>query len=204
MVCSYWQWPRPRPRPIKNGLYRILWRYTHCTETETEADAIGLCTQFIGLGLTPGIGSYSGSKPLLLPYFVQICKTEEWSFHSNNKRCFYINDRRYLLKWYLWRTTLKLMNKHLYFTMQLLPHLHLWNRCVEWFHQIWSERQSPVGITVYGRSGRSDWHRSPWWWTELQRWSSRDILFLFSLRYLSVKFDTHGKSHIQHEISSAE
>ena len=39
MAQSHWQWPRLRQRPIKNGLYRIVWRCTHCTETETETDS---------------------------------------------------------------------------------------------------------------------------------------------------------------------
>ena len=49
----------------KYGLYSNVWNNTHHTETETVAetvtDAIGSCTQFLGLGL----GSVSVSKPLL-------------------------------------------------------------------------------------------------------------------------------------------
>ena len=35
MALSDWQWPRP----IKNGLYRIMWRCTHCTETDNNTDS---------------------------------------------------------------------------------------------------------------------------------------------------------------------
>ena len=39
MAQSHWQWPRPRQRPIKNGLYRTVWKCSYCTETETETDS---------------------------------------------------------------------------------------------------------------------------------------------------------------------
>ena len=37
MVSSHWQWPRPIP--IKNGLQRIVWRCSHCTEIEDNTDS---------------------------------------------------------------------------------------------------------------------------------------------------------------------
>ena len=38
--------------PIKNGLYRIIWRCSYSSETERPMQiSIGFCTRFIGLGL---------------------------------------------------------------------------------------------------------------------------------------------------------
>ena len=39
MALSDWQWPRLRQRLIKNGLYRIVWRCTHCTKTDNNTDS---------------------------------------------------------------------------------------------------------------------------------------------------------------------
>ena len=53
MVCLHWQ--TPRQRPIKIGLYRIMWRCSYWSDTQTDANfywvpslVIGIC---IGLGL---------------------------------------------------------------------------------------------------------------------------------------------------------
>ena len=35
----------------KNGLYRIVWRYSNCSDTQNNANSIDFCTHFIGTGL---------------------------------------------------------------------------------------------------------------------------------------------------------
>ena len=37
-VCSHCPTPRPIQTPTKNGLYRIVWRCSHCTDTDTDID----------------------------------------------------------------------------------------------------------------------------------------------------------------------
>ena len=39
VVCSHCLTPRPIKRPIKNGLYRIVWRSSYCTDTDTNTDS---------------------------------------------------------------------------------------------------------------------------------------------------------------------
>ena len=46
MVCLLCPRSRPIPRQIKNGLYRIVWRCQHCTETDDNTDSHWvLCTR---------------------------------------------------------------------------------------------------------------------------------------------------------------
>ena len=43
MVSLHWQ--GQRQRPIKNGLYRVVWRCSYCSETETDENLfLVLCT----------------------------------------------------------------------------------------------------------------------------------------------------------------
>ena len=56
MVRSHCLTLTQTPRPIKNGLYRIVWRCSYCTETDIITDSIGHCTDFIGLGLSVFVG----------------------------------------------------------------------------------------------------------------------------------------------------
>ena len=89
MVSSYWQWQRPRQ--LKNGLYRIVWSCSHCTETRQQRFPFG---SYLSCLTCP----WSRSRPLLVwwnynihctfhvrssifknkSYTFQFCRKETW------------------------------------------------------------------------------------------------------------------------------
>ena len=46
MVCWHWQRPRPTPILIKNGLCRIVWRCSHCSQTLSTAAIVSVSVSF--------------------------------------------------------------------------------------------------------------------------------------------------------------
>ena len=65
MVCLYWQ--IPRRRPIKNGLYRIVWKCSYCSKTETG-------TKYHSIHILSVSVSSSVNEPLGSPYFLIFLK----------------------------------------------------------------------------------------------------------------------------------
>ena len=49
MLCAHWPAPRPIQSLIINGLYRIVWRCSYCTETDINTDSHWFQCQFIGI-----------------------------------------------------------------------------------------------------------------------------------------------------------